>query len=227
MVVQPATVLATHLQETIRRNAADLLGRQEVQDLVKGIEASHPALVKGVVPDKVSLGTLHRVLQRLLKEGIPVRDMVTVLESLSDAADQNIRDQDALVETVRRALYRVIANLYQDERGAVTGIMVGPRLEAALMRTFTPGQEQRGEVLSAERLRDLLDQLQGFSERFRVDGRPVPLIAPPALRAGVRRLIEPVLPELPVISVSELPNHIAINAVASWDIGNGAAAPAA
>lgn len=225
MVVQPTSVIATHLQETIRRNAAELLGRQEVQVLVDGLKRSHPALVQDVITsEKVSLGTLQRVLQRLLREGVPIRDLVSILEVLGDAADNQVQGLEALTEHVRRALSRVIGQLYQHEDGGVHGIMVDPSLEAALMRSLTPGQEGQGDVLSANQLRGLIDDLQELVGRHRRDGKAPPLIAPPALRSAVRRLIESMLPTQPVISVAELPTDMPVHAVATWRLNTTPAA---
>ncbi|HRP08180.1 MAG TPA: flagellar biosynthesis protein FlhA, partial [Gemmatimonadales bacterium] len=105
-VVEAATVLVTHLLETVRRHAGDLVSRQDVRELVDGLRASNPALVDDLIPGRVSLGTVHRVMQRLLKEGVPVRDLVTILESISDSAE-TVRDPEALTEQVRRALSTV------------------------------------------------------------------------------------------------------------------------
>src|SRR5690606_16656063 len=84
VVVEPSTVVATHLMETLKKHAADLLGRQDVQEMIDALKRSYPALVEEVIPARVSLGVLHRVLQRLLREQVPIRDMVTILEALAD-----------------------------------------------------------------------------------------------------------------------------------------------
>src|SRR6059058_1384917 len=101
------------------------------------IKKTHPALVDDVVPGKLSLGILHRVLQRLLKERVPIRDLVTILEAVADAADQT-KDPEALTEHARRALTNTIARLYMDESGTVRGITVGQKLEMALLGLFSP-----------------------------------------------------------------------------------------
>src|SRR5205085_1008846 len=96
-----------------------------------------PALVEDVIPNKVSLGTVHRVLQRLLKERVPIRDLVTILEALADGAEQT-KDPEALTEHARRSLANSIARLHMDDQGIVRGIAVGPRLEMALTNLFSP-----------------------------------------------------------------------------------------
>jgi flagellar biosynthesis protein FlhA len=218
VVVGPSTVVATHLLETLKHSAADLLGRQEVQEMVETLKKSHPALVEEIVPGKVSLSVLHRVLQRLLRERVPIRDLVSILEALGDGAETT-KDPEALTEVVRRALTNVIARLYADQTGTVRGITIGGRLESALMGLFSPRQSTvNAPVLTPESLAGLLRELNHLATTYAVDGRPLPLITPPSLRVGVRRLIEPVLPSLPVVSLAELPAQITLSSVATWEM---------
>ncbi|MGD9524595.1 MAG: flagellar biosynthesis protein FlhA [Gemmatimonadales bacterium] len=218
-VVEAATVLATHLMETIRRHAGDLLSRQDVRELVDGLRETHPALVEDLVPNRLALGTLHRVLQRLLREGLPVRDLVTILEALSDTAEST-RDPEVLTEHVRRALSSVVAQQYADQDGTVRGLTVGPRLEAALMQLFSPSTKTGDPVraLEPDQLTALLRSLADLVARTRRDGRVRPLITPPALRVGIRRLVEPILPDLPIISLGELPPATPVEGTAIWEI---------
>ena len=116
VVVEPATVVATHLMEKLKSSASDLLGRQDVQEMVDTLKKTHPALVEDVIPGKLTLGVLHRVLQRLLRERVPIRDLVTILEAVADAADQT-KDPEVLTEHARRALTNTIARLHMDENG--------------------------------------------------------------------------------------------------------------
>ena len=219
VVVDPSTVLATHLLETLKRHAADLLGRQDVQEMVQTLRESHPALVDEVIPNRVPPGTLHRVLQRLLKERVPIRDLVTILETLADAPDAN-RDPEVLTEHVRRALSHVIGELFQDETGEVRAITLGPKLEAQLMSLFSPraGRTAAG-LMDPDVLANLLGDLDRLHRAHAAD-RPLPLIVPPGLRVGVRRLIEPVMPAVPVISLAELPARVGLRTVALWEMKN-------
>jgi flagellar biosynthesis protein FlhA len=220
VVVEASTMIATHLMETLKANAADLLGRQDVQEMLETIKKSNPALVDEMIPAKMSLGTLHRVLQRLLRERVPIRDLVTILEALGDAVD-TVKDPEQLTEHVRRALGNVIAKLYTGDDGMLRGITLGPKLEASLMGLFAPRAAVAGSanLLTPDSLAQLLRALQTLSTES-VDGRPVPLIVPPGLRIGVRRLVEPVLPALPVISLGELPTFVNLNTVATWEINH-------
>ena len=221
VVVEPTTVVATHLLETLKGSAAELLGRQEVQEMVETLKKSHPALVEEIIPGKVSLSVLHRVLQRLLRERVPIRDLVTILEAIGDGAEAT-KDPEALTEVVRKSLTNVIARLFTDQTGTVRGITIGARLESALFGLFSPRNSQaNAPVLTPESLAAMLRDLNHLATTYAVDGRPLPLITPPSLRVGVRRLIEPVLPSLPVISLAELPAQITLSSVATWEMPNG------
>ncbi|MDQ8153272.1 MAG: flagellar biosynthesis protein FlhA [Gemmatimonadota bacterium] len=222
VVVEPTTMVATHLMETLKSNAAELLGRQDVQEMVDTLKKSHPALVEDLIPNKVSLGMLHRVLQRLLRERIPIRDLVTILEALGDTADQT-KDPEQLTEHVRRSLSNVIARLYMDESGTVRGITLGARLEASLMGLFSPRASAPGTaLLTPDALAGLLRELNTLASAGTADGRSVPLVVPPGLRVGIRRLIEPVMPALPVVSLAELPATVQLTSVGHWEMKHAA-----
>jgi flagellar biosynthesis protein FlhA len=218
-VADPATVLTTHLMETIRERAADLLTRQATRDLLDGLKETNPALVEDIVPGRVQLGTLHRVLQRLLREGMPIRDLATILETLSDAADQS-KDPEVLTEHVRRALSLVILQTLGRADAVLEVIAVGPRLEVALMQMFSPRASEGSRGLEPEQLTAALEALHRIVESTKRDGSPTPLVTPPALRIGIRRLIEPSFRRLPVISLAELPAQTQIKTVAVWELSN-------
>jgi flagellar biosynthesis protein FlhA len=221
-VVEPQTVLSTHLMETIKHHAADLLSRQNVRELLDALKETHPALVDDTIPGKLSLGSVHRVLQRLLREGIPIRDLALMLETLSDAAEVT-KDPEALTEQVRRTLSTVLVQLFDDGDGSISGITMGPRLETALMGLFSPRPVREGQRgMEPEELTAALRQLNDLMNRYKRDGQYRPLITPPALRIGVRRLVEPVLPHLPVLSLGELPAQTPINSLATWELPRAA-----
>ncbi len=220
-VVEISTVLATHLMEVIREHAAELLSRQNVRELLDGLRESHPALVDDVVPGKLSLGAVHRVLQKLLREGLPVRDLVTILEALSDAAEQT-KDPEALAEHCRRSLAQVIVQMLGASDRPLRAITVGPRLEVALMNLFSPRAREGVRSLDPEELTLLLQTLHRIAHETQDSGQYAPLVTPPALRVGLRRLVEPILPRLPVISLSELPTQTPIQSIRTWELAHAA-----
>jgi flagellar biosynthesis protein FlhA len=163
IVVEPGTVVATHLMEKLKSSASDLLGRQDVQEMIDTLKKTHPALVGDVIPAKVTLGVLHRILQRLLKERVPIRDLVTILEAVADAADTT-KDPEVLTEHARRSLTNTIARLHMDETGTVRGITVGPKLEMSLLGLFSPrANANPAALLTPDSLGALLRELDQVS----------------------------------------------------------------
>jgi flagellar biosynthesis protein FlhA len=125
---------------------------------------------------------------------------------------------------VRRSLTNVIARLYADQTGVVRGITIGARLESALVGLFSPRAAggAGAPLLTPDSLAALLRDLNQLATMYAAEGRPLPLITPPSLRVGVRRLIEPVLPSLPIISLAELPAAITLSSVATWEMSTHA-----
>jgi flagellar biosynthesis protein FlhA len=218
VVVDATTVITTHLLEALKAHASEVLGRQDVQEILDTLKKTHPALVEEVVPAKLSLGVVHRVLQRLLRERVPIRDLVTILEAVGDAADST-KDPELLTEHARRALGPVIARQFVDDGGTVHAITVGPRLEHALASLFSPRPGQAVTPLGPDVLPTLIGQLADLSTRHGAAGRPAPVIVPSGLRLHMRRMLDPVFPQVPVLSLSELPPSIEISKVASWEMG--------
>ena len=192
-----------------------------MRELLDSLKETHPALVDDTVPGRITLGTLHRVLQRLLREGLPVRDLATILESLSDASEST-KDPEMLTEYARRSLAPVIVQLLGGGERAIRAITVGPRLELMLMQLFSPRPRADARALDPEDLTRALQSLHRIAEETRSEGQYPPLITPPSLRVGLRRLIEPVLPRLPIVSLSELPTQTPIQSIRTWEIPHAA-----
>ncbi|MDZ7630604.1 MAG: FHIPEP family type III secretion protein [Gemmatimonadaceae bacterium] len=209
VVVEPTTVVATHLMETLKGTRRRACGRrQECRSMIDTAQESlHPALVDEIIPNKVSLSTLHRVLQRLLRERVPIRDLVTILEALGDGAESRPRIPSVLTEGVRRALTNSISRLFADTTGTCAASPWAHDSKRSLMGLFCPRRHAAGHVAAHARyLATLLRELNHIVTTHAVDGRPLPLITPPSLRVGVRRLIEPVLPNCAVVDRSS-PNR--------------------
>jgi len=212
-VVEPVAVLATHLQELLRRNAADLLTRHDVQKMVDRVKESDPALVKDVVPNVLTLPVLHRVLQGLLRERIPVRDSVTILETLGDHAGTQ-KNIDALIEEVRVALAPSFVGSLLDDGGKLLSIACEPQLESKLLQSLVQADRGTMLVLTPIQVTNLVKkiaELVTVAERKRQ--KPI-LLCSGALRTHLRRLIERALPSLTVLSYNEIPPRATLEIIA-------------
>jgi len=226
-VVEPSAVVATHLTELVRQHAADLLGRAEVQQLLDNLKEHNPVVVQELVPDLLTLGEVQKVLQHLLREGVPIRDLVTVLEALADYAPRT-RDVEALGEYARTALARTITHRLSDPQGHLHVMVLEPALEAFLRERVE--QTPQGVVLALEPptaralLQAIGQQAQGMSAKG-----ILPVLAVPApLRLPIRKLLGADLPSLHVIAYHEIaprtPIHVVAQVPASEVLATAAAA---
>ena len=200
-VVDASTVIATHLSETIRRQAHVLLGRQEVQALLDKLKETHPAVVDGLVPGVLSLAVVHRVLQHLLAEGVSVRNLPAILEVLADTAGAT-RDPSVLAERVRGALSDAVCRPFLGADGTLRALLLSADAERQLRERV-----QTADAEDAFEPRDSQALLQGISHALEnstpFDSKPV-LLCPAPIRRYVRRLTERTLPHLGVLSYAEL-----------------------
>ncbi len=219
-VVEPSAVLATHLMEVIRKNADKLLGRQEVQKLLDNLKEDYPAVVNELIPDQLSLGAIQKVLQNLLREGIPVRDLVTILETLADYAGIT-KNVEVLTEYVRYALSDTISKLFQDEDGVIRAITLDPKIE----QTITSSLQKQKQVtdtlgLPLAIIETIYQSLaQNIEQAFNLGYHPV-VISSPTIRAYFKKLISNQFPDVAVISFGELPSEIKIESIGKVRIGN-------
>jgi len=212
-VVDATTALSTHVSETIRGFLPDLLSRQQTKELLDRLAQTSPKLVEELVPKIASVGEIQRVLRQLLRERVPVRDLVTILESIADAAGTS-KDPDAITEAVRTALGRTICRQYQTERNELPAISFAPALEAKLMSSIV--RTDQGPVLALEPA-----QAQQLASRIAdalagALAQPV-LLCTPALRPHLWRLFARVLPHIGVLSHSEVPPQLRVATVAVLD----------
>lgn len=208
-VVDPSTVLATHLSEVIKRRASDVLSRQDVQDMIDALREREPAAVNDVIPELASVGQVQQVLRQLLDEGVSIRDFATILEALADGLRATENFDDA-VEVCRLALSRVICGRYADDEGALRVLILHPDIEhrcveSALQTTQGPvcGLEVGLAMRILTRLRDLLETA------MRQGVQPVLLTSPQARRI-VRQFISRDFPMIPVISHAEVPREFSV-----------------
>ena len=214
-VVDPVTVITTHLGELIRRHAFELLGRAETKRLLDSLNDSHPKLMEELVPKLLSLGEVGRVFEQLLRERVSIRDLGSILEALLEVAPIN-KGLVALVEAARQALGRRLVRPLLDAEGQLPVLLLDPLLEEEILATLSPEGNQR--LLAAQatpgtpvvrRLTDSVRQLIGGASAAAL---PV-LLCPSPARYHVKRWLEPVLPRLAVVAASEIPAEIRLRPV--------------
>jgi len=212
-VVDPTTALSTHLSETIRTFLPDLLSRQQVKEMLDHVAQSAPKLVEELVPKLVSVGEVQRVLRQLLRERVPIRDLVTILEALADAAAVT-KDPDAMTEAVRGAIGRAICRPYQNDKGELTVIGVQPAFEEKLLSSLVKTEQGAVLALDPQQAQHIAARIARAVEQAMA--QPV-LLCSPALRPHLWRLFARVLPHLGVLSHAEVPAHIQVVPVATLD----------
>jgi flagellar biosynthesis protein FlhA len=202
-VVEPSSVLATHLSEVIKSHAWEILSRQDVQVLVENIKRDYPILVEDLIPSKLPLGTLHRVLQHLLKERIPVRDLVTILETVGDFATTN-KDPNTLGELARTALYRTITKLYIDDKGKIKVFTLAPELERMIMENMQSTIHGVVVNLAPDIIERILRGAGKLIDQMMENGQQPIALTSTSIRLAFRTLTDVNYPRLVVISYNEM-----------------------
>jgi flagellar biosynthesis protein FlhA len=219
-VVEPSAVLATFLQEILRRNADKILGRQDTKKLIENLKKEYPAVVEELTPELVPTGTVQKVLQNLLKERIPIRDMVTILESLVDYAKVT-KNVDVLTEYVRHSLSETIARLYRDPKGVIRGIALDPRLEQLITGALQNQRESSPSLgLSPATIRAIHDNMEANLEAAVVAGVQPVVFCAATVRPYFYRLIHTAFPQVAVLSFTELPPDTEIEFIGKLEVGD-------
>ncbi len=203
MVVDISTAIITHMSEIVKRNLHELLGRNEVIDLIDKLSKKYPKVVQDIVPEQVPISIVHRVLQNLLRENIPINDLLTILETLADYIDQT-KDPDTLTEYVRQSLSKRITRMYLTN-GILYAIALSPKVEAKLLHLINENKEDEFIDIVLNRLyRKITEEIKKFVQ---FQAQPV-LLTSANLRRYVRRALEPYLPQLAVLSYNELEKQV-------------------
>jgi flagellar biosynthesis protein FlhA len=208
-VVDAVSVLITHLAETLKQVAHMILSRQEVQSLIDRVKESNPALIAELLPDLVNLGIIQRILQSLLREGVPIKNLPLILEAIADYAVVT-KNPDELAEQVRRRLGTYFVGLYESEPGLVKSITLDPRLEQNLMTRIQRTHFETTLALDANIAQYLLRELTIRSNSMAEQGLTPTVIVSAELRLAFKRFFEPSLPKLVVLSYQELPSQTEI-----------------
>jgi len=207
-VIEPSSMIATHLSELIKTHADMILTRQDVAKMLENVKKDNEAVVTELVPNLLSVGSVEKVLKNLLREGVSIRDMVTILETLADYAPAT-RDIETLTEYVRFALSRSIAKKFVASDGVVYGITLDSDLSQIINEVVASiKQKNFAASLPPETVSMIYsDFKEANSEMIKKGLNPV-VIVPPNIRSYLRKLIEPMLPSLPVIAYNEIPTQI-------------------
>ena len=219
-VVDCISVLSTHLQEVLKKNFDKIISRQEVKQLLENIKKDYPAVVDEINPEVLNLGTIQKVLQNLLKENIPIKDFVQILEALIDYS-KTTKNVDVLTEYVRHTIGGTIASLYTDSNGIIHVAALSESLEATISKSL---QAQKDSVvtlgLNPAVLRELNIQLQQMMGNFNKLGYLPVLITSATIRPYFYRLVSSSFPELTVLSYSELPANIELEFIGKLEVQN-------
>ncbi|MCQ2549857.1 MAG: flagellar biosynthesis protein FlhA [Lachnospiraceae bacterium] len=211
-VVDPPSIIATHLTEIIRQHIAELLTRQDVQNLVNNLKDNNPALVDELVPKLLGLGEIQKVLQNLLSEGISIRDLLTIFETLADYAASS-RDTDILTEYVRQALKRAISNKYFPPNETTSVVTLDPQVEQQIMQSVKQTEQGAYLTLDPETTKAIVASMQAEVGKLENMGKNPIVITSPIVRMYFKRLTEEYYRDLIVVSYNEIDSNIELQSV--------------
>ncbi len=211
-VVDPPSIIATHLTEIIRQYISELLTRQDVQSLVDNLKETNPSLVEELVPKLLGLGEIQKVLQNLLREGVSIRDLLTVFETLADYA-ATTRDTDILTEYVRQSLKRAISNKFFPANETTSVVTLDPRLEQEIMASVKQTEQGAYLTLDPAKTKDIMESLGTEVKKLEDLGRLPIVITSPIVRAYFKKLTEDYYKDLVVVSYNEVESTVELQSV--------------
>jgi flagellar biosynthesis protein FlhA len=209
VIVDPATVITTHLTEVIKGQADELLGRQEVQSLVDNLATHYPRIVEELVPKVVPIGILQRVLQRLLKERVSIRDLFAILETLADYITIT-KNVDILTGYVRQGLSRTITRQYQDQDGNVNVMMLSPNIEDTISQSIQHTELESFVSPDPNMVKKLIVSLQKGIAHFETTGLNPIILCSPVVRSHLRKILEKFVPNVVVLAHNEITRDVNI-----------------
>ncbi len=211
-VVDPPSIIATHLTEVIRSHIAELLTRQDVQNLVNNLKESNPALVDELTPAELSLGDIEKVLKNLLAEGISIRDLLSIFEILADHAP-NTKDTDVLTEYVRQGLKPAISAKFFDQGEPNQVITVDPKVEQEIMGSVKQTEQGAYITLDPEKIKDIMNSLGALVKTMEDTGKTPIVVLSPIVRMYFKKLSEDYYSDLIVVSYNEIESDIELQSV--------------
>jgi len=221
-VVEPPAVIATHLMETLRKNAYRLLDRQQTQRMLDHLKETHSAVVDGLIPDIISLGVVEQILKNLLREKIPIRNLVMLLEAIADHATQT-KDPDVLTEFVRASMSETITDMFKQNRKQIDVATFDPHLEDSIMSALKSGNGSSQNLgFTPNQVTNIFKDISEKVESMLTGGSNPILLVSPLLRRQVKNFVDPIFPNLSVLSFSELTSETDLNAIGTVKYPNEA-----
>ena len=211
-VVDPPSIIATHLTEVIRGHIAELLTRQDVQNLVNNLKESNPVLVDELIPKLLGLGEVQKVLQNLLQEGISIRDLLTIFETLADHA-QTTRDTDVLTEYTRQALKRAISNKYFPNNETTSVITLDPKVEQEIMSSVKQTEQGAYLTLDPDKTKAIINSVENEIQKLESLGKNAIIITSPIVRMYFKKLTEDYFKDLIVVSYNDVESNVELQSV--------------
>ncbi|WP_053360823.1 flagellar biosynthesis protein FlhA [Bacillus sp. FJAT-27251] len=211
-IVDPPSVVSTHLTEVIRRHAHELIGRQEVKSLIDHVRETSPAVVEELIPQMMTIGEVQKVLMKLLKEKVSIRNLLVILESLADYAAQT-KDIDLLTEYVRQSLSRQISLQYANQNEILQVITAGASLEKKVAESVHRTEQGNYLSLDPATSQTIYQTISEQAQQLQASGVQPILLTSPAIRMYIRQFLERYLPDLTVLSYNELEPDIEIQSV--------------
>ncbi len=211
-VVDPPSIIATHLTEIIRQYIAELLTRQDVQNLVNNLKESNPSLVDELVPKLLGIGEVQKVLQNLLKEGISIRDLLTIFETLADYAPTT-RDSDILTEYVRQSLKRAISNRFFPANETTSVVTLDPKVEQEIMGSVKQTEQGAYLNLDPDKTKAIMASVGSEIQKLENMGKNPIVITSPIVRIYFKRLTEDYYKDLIVVSYNEIESNVELQSV--------------
>jgi flagellar biosynthesis protein FlhA len=211
-VVDPPSIIATHLTEIIRGHIHELLTRQDVQNLINNIQESNATLINELVPKLLSVGEVQKVLQNLLKEGISIRDLITIFETLADYAPTT-RDSDVLTEYARQSLKRAISNKYFPQHETTSVVTLDPKIEQEIMSSVKQTEQGAYLALDPEKTQGIIHSVEEELQKLENLGKNPIVITSPIVRMYFKKLTQDYFKDLIVISYNEIDSNVELQSV--------------
>jgi len=210
-VVDASTVMITHLTEAIKSNAHELLGRQAVKEMIESLREVNPAVVEELTPEVLSLGEVQKVMQNLLREKVPLHDLVTMMEELSDQA-RVTKDIDSLTESVRQALRRTITNQYVNDEGKLDVVTIDPKLEKMISGSIQTTRQGSFPVMEPQITQNLVDGIGRVVDSLAQKGISPVILTSPGIRLPLKRLLDRFHLPVAVLSINEILPQVKVEA---------------